>query len=656
MECHQTLAEHADYSAESILQLAESVIDASGGETAIFTAQAGISSNEWMLIATSRLKNSKNVSTYAGEIEAFIAQMYQGNLNNTQPTQWYRMILATLACGGNPKNVAGHDLLADGIYYHAQFSAIERQGINGLSWALLAMDAAAEQAPEDADYNRKKLIDGILSLQHSDGSYSLMGAGDPDVTAMAVQALAPYYNNETVGAAIDRALAWLSYAQQPAGDYVSYGYANAESTAQVVLALTALGIDVQRDGRFIKDGNTAIDGLLTYKSADGRFSHILGEAANGLATSQSLLALSAIYRFYSGQSFIYRFGSDPAQLLESERAPVVIETTEVIATKDSEPETSTEAIYEEIETINTTENISEDTIAVELTTEISVEEESNDEATTAELITKDSNTGDGNTEESITAESNIKESDSAENISLEDSASATTSETDRATEDSSNTEESSTEATTKKDVTEESFFGKKFINILLIILLLASIVVSVLKPLLRKVTVPLAFIIAIILIVINLNIQSVDEHYSQSTNAQTEKTVEISILCHTAIANKDKLPEGLLREHALPEDGIIYEGMCSVNSNDTVFDILMRVARENKIQIDYTGGEDSAYIRGIGYLYEYDCGDLSGWMYKVNDTFPGVSCGDYAINEADRIVWEYTCDLGRDIGNTFTGE
>ena len=97
-----------------------------------------------------------------------------------------------------------------------------------------------------------------------------------------------------------------------------------------------------------------------------------------------------------------------------------------------------------------------------------------------------------------------------------------------------------------------------------------------------------------------------------------------------------------------------------LNPKDTVFDILDRVTRYKKIQMEYQGADlnkyGSAYIEGINYLYEYSCGELSGWMYKVNNKFPKYGCSNYTLKNGDDIVWSYTCDLGIDVGCDFVEE
>ncbi len=104
----------------------------------------------------------------------------------------------------------------------------------------------------------------------------------------------------------------------------------------------------------------------------------------------------------------------------------------------------------------------------------------------------------------------------------------------------------------------------------------------------------------------------------------------------------------------LPEDGVILAATeVEYTPGETVFDVLLRVTRDNDIQFEFR--EDAlysgAYVEGINYLYELDAGALSGWMYKVDEQFPNYGCGRYEVEDGDVIVWLYTCDLGLDVGD-----
>lgn len=103
----------------------------------------------------------------------------------------------------------------------------------------------------------------------------------------------------------------------------------------------------------------------------------------------------------------------------------------------------------------------------------------------------------------------------------------------------------------------------------------------------------------------------------------------------------------------VPSDGwILYPSEVSYTPGETVFDVLKRVCRETDIHMSsrYTPMYGSYYIEGINQLYEFDCGQNSGWMYRVNGWYPNYGCSSYEISDGDNIEWKYTCDLGSDIG------
>lgn len=125
-----------------------------------------------------------------------------------------------------------------------------------------------------------------------------------------------------------------------------------------------------------------------------------------------------------------------------------------------------------------------------------------------------------------------------------------------------------------------------------------------------------------------------------------------TILDNMHIFNKDKL-------EVLPEDGIIYAAReVTFYKGETVFNVLLREVKQNEIHMEFSMFPiyNSNYIEGINNIYEFDCGELSGWMYKVNGWFPNYGCSRYLLQEGDVIEWVYTCDLGRDVGCEWLGD
>lgn len=187
-------------------------------------------------------------------------------------------------------------------------NSIGEQGIMSLVFGLhlLNNDCISDT------YSANKLIDELLSLQLADGGWSVMGEyGDIDVTAMTLQALAIHYNsNSAVNSAVDDALVFLSARQLENGGYSAYGVENPESAAQVVIALSSLGIDVCGDERFIKNGNTVFDGISNFRLTDGSFCHKYGGTSDSTATAQALSASIAYENMKNGKSPFYIFNQN----------------------------------------------------------------------------------------------------------------------------------------------------------------------------------------------------------------------------------------------------------------------------------------------------------------------------------------------------------
>ena len=135
------------------------------------------------------------------------------------------------------------------------------------------------------------------------------------------------------------------------------------------------------------------------------------------------------------------------------------------------------------------------------------------------------------------------------------------------------------------------------------------------------------------------------------TNGDGKLTCTLEIRCDTLLENPDTVPAE--KAKLVPEDGILLPVTeVEFNGGNSVFDVFRQVLREEKIHFEYVDASayDSVYIEGIGNLYEFDCGPQSGWMYSVNDVYPGLGCSAYTLADGDVIVFSYTCDLGADLG------
>ena len=275
------------------------------------TPSVGSTGGEWMVIDLTRSGYScpegyyKNVIEY---VEAEINELEQ--LHRSKSTDNSRVILGLTSAGYDVTNVGGHNLLM-GL---TDMSYVKKQGINGPIWALIAFDSHDYEIPNNAkaseQVTRDKLIDTILAAQHDDGGWALSAnkaaASDPDITGMAIQALAPYYKtNAKAKAAVDEALTCLSEMQYDNGGFGSVDGACSESCAQVIVALTALGINHETDNRFVKNGVSVVDAMCLFAVKDGGFAHVPNGGRNGMATEQSYYALTAYYRMLEKKTTLY---------------------------------------------------------------------------------------------------------------------------------------------------------------------------------------------------------------------------------------------------------------------------------------------------------------------------------------------------------------
>ncbi|MBR6529421.1 MAG: terpene cyclase/mutase family protein [Firmicutes bacterium] len=273
------------------------------------TPTVGSIGGEWMVISLTRDGNACPEGYYEN-VEKFVKENINDKeqLHRSKSTENSRVILGLTSAGYDVTDVAGHNLLM-GL---TDMNYLKIQGINGPIWALIAFDSYDYEIPVNknaADQTtREKLIDHILASQLDNGGWALIGRGyDPDITGMAIQALAPYYNtNEAVKEAVDEALEMLSEIQSDNGGFsgVQDGVSS-ESCVQVAVALTALGIDPEKDERFIKNGMSVIDAICLYAIEGGGFAHVPFGDLNGMATEQGQYALVSYLRLLNGETALY---------------------------------------------------------------------------------------------------------------------------------------------------------------------------------------------------------------------------------------------------------------------------------------------------------------------------------------------------------------
>lgn len=455
---------------------------------------AGAGGVEWYTLALAQSGEEYDFSAYLDALRAYVTH---NNVASATTRQKYALVF--LACG--EKNEFTEETAKDSV------------GKLGIMSFIFGLQMAANGLLSEEN-TEASILDMLLSRQLSDGGFALTGEhADADVTAMAVQALAHYRDQENVQTALFDAVNCLSSLMREDGNYTNYGVINAESTAQVIIALSTLHIDIFSDARFIKNDKTLLDTLLDFRLENGSFSHTLGGETNENATSQALCALIALRREHAGNPPFY----DLDQAENAVFSSLVIETG-----------------------------------------------------------------------------------------------------------------------------------GEKTLDyrviVTLIFIILALIVCLVFfftgKRHPKNFLAVLIVLAAAVCFVFLIKIESAKDYYGGETaKGEIVGTVTMTIRCDT-VAGKE--------EH-IPADGVILPVTSfDIDADDTVYDILTEAARAYEIHIDKKGAQGLVYVSGIGYLYEFDYGDLSGWIYEVNGERADVGCDGYLLSDGDEIVWAYTLTLGKD--------
>ena len=238
------------------------------------------------------LSNAQTGSYYDSVVEKVKEWENDPNLpDGPKPTDIAKISLALTMLEKDITDVDGVNL-AEMMYNSTRL----KEGSNELIWVLLALDAANIQIPADATWSRESMISALLEFQNENGFFGLFDnkTGDVDITAMALQPLARYQVTDAkVEAAVKKAVTWLKGAVKD-----DFGYGTPESTAQVLIALSALGIDpTGSDAGFGTVNMNMITSMMAYKCEDGGFAHVLGNTTNGMATTQVLEALDAYILF-----------------------------------------------------------------------------------------------------------------------------------------------------------------------------------------------------------------------------------------------------------------------------------------------------------------------------------------------------------------------
>ena len=573
----------------------------------------GSSISDWYAISLSRYKYNIDFSKCVNSLDK-----YTNSAENLRATDMQRILIAYTAMGSKSDYIKT-----------ALNSSIGKLGIMSYAYGLIMLDCGAYYG----NMTRDEIINKILSMQFSDGGWGLMQNSDVDVTAMTIQALARYYKHSDVKNAIDKALDYLSKRQQTDGDFKSYGTPNAESTSQVLLALSTMKINCNTDSRFIKNGNTVYDGLLKYHNSDGSFSHTYGGNSNQLATVQALYATISLWRFENGKTAFFEFVSNNIQREISTKPEPKPNNSSSISSKPDSSSNSNNINRNNTSSYSQASQTSKPSQSSRINSNIS----SKIEGSKTELST--------NSKQNV-ENSAIRKAESSETTTLESSKTESI-ENSNIEEISEYSEENSNLSKIESsDITETQAVNYNLIIALCLLGIFVIIfVVLIIRKRLNKTNIIVLVVLFAVLIGISLTIkiETPNQYYNEaSDNKQNTKTVTISISCKNAIGKTDN--------KKIPENGIILDDTeFSISEGDTVFDVLVSATKKNKIQIDYDSSNETVYIKGINGLYEFDCGELSGWMYKVNGETPNVGCSGYKLKDGDVIEWVYTANIGKDL-------
>ena len=310
---------HIHIEAKRVAQDVSEVLDATLAQLAATVTEPAFGTNagEWTVLCLARggyfAKDNAYFTDYYNRIVATVNETaasvnMNGALHKNKSTENSRLIVALSAIGKDATAVGDWNLVE--AYSANGFTWIKKQGINGTIWALIALDSN-NYVTSDATI-RQQCVDAILAAQHDDGGWSLMAnkayASDPDVTGMALQALYPYRDQPVVAEACEKAFTCLSEMQHENGTFASSGSECSESCAWVIVACTTWGINPDTDSRFIKNGKSVVDALLThYLEESDTFEHIVGAGSNGMATDQSCYALVAYDRLLNEQPALFDY-------------------------------------------------------------------------------------------------------------------------------------------------------------------------------------------------------------------------------------------------------------------------------------------------------------------------------------------------------------
>ena len=545
--------------------------------------QSGLSAPDWYAMALSAHYHT-DLTAYGNYVQS---ELRAGTTTN--PVSLERLALTLTACTGpDPVCTEVLDSSAGGL---------------GIMSRIFALHLLNNGVQSDT-YTNAALAEELVSLQAPDGGWSLQGdRGDADVTAMTLQALAPYRDVPQVAPAVQSALNYLADTQLSSGAYQSYGAENAESTAQVWLALSCLGIDALHDSRFIADGNTVLDGILQFRVSEGQYAHIKNGSVSSLATVQVFLAMTASDMLQSGEGSFYLFhGASPAW---QQKTPAVTQPTAPVQTAARTPQGTAAAPENRQGAVPQTGTSGTSGTAQSGSTSAA----GSTAQTSAGSTAASAETTAGSTDQAETASGTVRTTAPAEPV---------------------RSDREKYPYRIPLTAASAAVFGG----------IAVFFVVRKQKSPKTYLTIAAGFCAVTALIWV-IRVESPDQFYTPEQHTGGG-TVTMEIRCDVIL--------GMPGSEKYPADGIIMPVTeFSIEPGENALTLLYDAVKADQLQIEVDGvsgdAVETAYVRGIASLYEFDFGDLSGWTYTVNGERPSVGCGSCILHDGDKVAWIYTINL-----------
>ena len=588
---------------------------------------------EWTILALAQLKGSgllpdTDLTSYRIALEAFLSQDAAYGASTRQ-----KYALCMLAAGGN---VSVADVAETTIGQQGIMSWI--YGLHLLSNGCINSQLTAADAAEQ-----------LISMQLPDGGWALMGqAADVDVTAMVLQALAPYQKEPSIAASVEAAVALLAARQQPDGGFVSMGQPNPESAAQVMIALCALGIDPLEDERFQQHGATPLDSITAYQLPEGGYAHAMGGGYSAAASVQVLDALAAYVRFSKGLPGLYLLDEVNGQVA-GKQAENAAATGDAAATATAIAATNTDALPGTAIAATNTDALSGTAAATTNTDALSgtaIAITNTDALSSTVTATTDTDALSG----TATA---ITNTDALSGTAADTTNTPTTPDTAATTTAAYPILDTSAasigiiggaDGPTAVFITGQNRWKPMAITVILVLAAFWCLTLLIRRKKKLKSYLSVALVVAALLGgVLALDIQLPEHYYSASPGeGNIVGSVTLDIRC-------DALAKEYTGEY-IPADGIILpKTVFFLQEGDTVYDLLTRAVRQHQLHLDASGGDGMQYVNGLNHLYEQAYGALSGWMYLVNGESASQGCDQYRLTDGDHVSWQYTLEMGQDL-------